>query len=219
MARDALVLLTGSKFIGGPPFSGIALVPARLTPAATLPEGLGTFLRRAELPVGWKLSPAFDADANPGLLLRLEAAVFELERFGQVAPAQRDAIVEAFGVSVRALAWRLGVTLVTPSLGGTDLHLATLTTLDLSGLVGGPDFATAQLWGKVLAARGMRLGQPVKCVRRADGGWAGTLRLSLSMPLIASLAELDPGGPERRFASDMGRIADVLEAAQRRIAR
>ena len=65
----------------------------------------------------------------------------------------------------------------------------------------------------------MRLGQPVRCVRRADGAWAGTLRLSLSMPLITSLVELDPGGPERRFASDMDRIADVLEAAQRRITR
>lgn len=219
LARGAIVLLTGSKFIGGPPFSGIALVPARLAPAATLPEGLGTVLRSAELPVRWRLSSAFEAGANPGLLLRLEAAVFELERFGRVDPARREAIITAFGFSVRALARRLGVILVTPSLESAQLHLATLATLDLSGLGGAPDFATAQLWGKVLAARGMRLGQPVKCVRRADGGWAGTLRLSLSMPLIASLAELDPGEPERRFASDMGRIADVLEAAQRRIAR
>jgi len=219
LARGAIVLLTGSKFIGGPPFSGIALVPARLAPAATLPEGLSSVLRRAELPGRWTLSSAFEAGANPGLLLRLEAAVFELERFGRVDPARRDAIVAAFGVCVRALARRLGVTLVTPSLEGAELHLATLATLDLSSLVGAPDFATAQLWGKVLAARGMRLGQPVRCARRADGAWAGTLRLSLSMPLIASLAELDPGGPERRFASDMDRIADVLEAAQRRIAR
>lgn len=219
LARGAIVLLTGSKFIGGPPFSGIALVPARLVPASTLADGLGTILRRAELPADWKVSSAFDTSANPGLLLRLEAAVFELERFARVDPARRDEIVASFGESVRTLARRLGVALVTPSLDGADLHLATLATLDLSGLAGTPDFATAQLWGKVLAARGMRLGQPVKCLRRDDGTWAGTLRLSLSMPLIASLAELDPGDSARRFVSDMDRIAEVLEAAQRRIAR
>lgn len=216
--RDAIVLLTGSKFIGGPPFSGFALVPGTLSPAASLPPGLGTVFRRAELPEGWPLCDAFVADANPGLLLRLEAAVFELERFRRVAPEDCARVFSSFGEAVGGLAQRLGVALVKPSLDSAELHLGTLATLDLSALAGAPDFATAQLWGKVLAARGIRLGQPVRCVRRADGGWAGTLRLSLSMPLIVSLADLDPLGLAQHFASDMGRISEVLEAAQRRIA-
>ena len=218
LKRDAIVLLTGSKFIGGPPFSGFALVPGSLSPAASLPLGLGTVFRRAELPVSWPLSDAFVSGANPGLLLRLEAAVFELERFRRVAPEHCARVVSSFGDAVRGLAQRLGVALVKPSLDSAELHLGTLATLDLSALAGAPNFATAQLWGKVLASRGIRLGQPVKCVRRADGGWAGTLRLSLSMPLIVELAELDRPDLARRFASDMDRIAEVLEAAQRRIA-
>lgn len=218
LTRDAIVLLTGSKFIGGPPFSGFALVPGKLSPVVGLPAGLGTVLRRAELPTCWKLSEAFSTDANPGLLLRLEAAIFELERFGMVDVDRRDHIAAAFAVALRALALRLGGSLVTPSLDSTDLHLATLATLDLSALAGTPDFVTAQLWHKVLAARGIRLGQPVKCVRRADGGWGATLRVSLSMPLIVSLAKLDPVDLKLHLAVDMERIADVLEAAQRRIA-
>jgi selenocysteine lyase/cysteine desulfurase len=218
LARGAIVLLTGSKFIGGPPFSGIALVPGKLAPRAGLPAGLGTVLRRAELPADWPHLDAFDAGANPGLLLRLEAAVFELQRYASVPAACRNRVATAFAASVRTLADRLGVSLLTPSLEGAELHLATLATLDLSALPGAPDLATAQLWGKVLAARGIRLGQPVKVLPRADGQWAGTLRLSLSMPLIVALADLEPGDLARRFVSDMDRIADVLEAAQRRIA-
>ncbi len=218
LARDAIVLLTGSKFIGGPPFSGIALVPSKLAPRASLPAGLGTVLRRAELPANWPDLDTFEAGANPGLLLRLEAAVFELERYASVAADCRTRVATAFAASVRTLAERLGVSLLPPSLEGADLHLSTLATLDLSALAGAPDLATAQLWGKVLAARGIRLGQPVKVIPRADGKWAGTLRLSLSMPLIVSLADLEPGDLAHRFESDMDRIADVLEAAQRRIA-
>lgn len=218
LKRDAIVLLTGSKFIGGPPFSGFALVPSALAPAASLPNGLGTVLRRAELPLNWPICDAFVAGANPGLLLRLEAAVFELERFQRVAPEHSARVISSFGDAVDGLAWRLGVTLVKPSLDSAELHLGTLATLDLSALAGAPDFAMAQLWGRVLAARGIRLGQPVKCVRGANGGWAGTLRISLSMPLIVSLAQRDPAGVAQHFASDMDRIADVLEAAQRRIA-
>ena len=218
LARGAIVLLTGSKFIGGPPFSGFALVPGKLMPQASLPAGLDAVLRRAELPANWPALEAFETGANPGLLLRLEAAVFELERYGEISPERRARVAAAFAASVCALAERLGVALLTPSLEGADLHLSTLATLDLSALAGSPDLATAQLWGKVLAARGMRLGQPVKVIRRADGRWAGTLRLSLSMPLIVSLADHAPGDLAHYFETDMDRIADVLEAAQRRVA-
>ncbi|MFS0737267.1 hypothetical protein ABC347_09475 [Sphingomonas sp. 1P06PA] len=43
LARGAIVLLTGSKFMGGPPFSGFALVPAG-TPMPTLPPASHTYL-------------------------------------------------------------------------------------------------------------------------------------------------------------------------------
>ena len=66
LKRDAIVLLTGSKFIGGPPFSGFALVPSALAPAASLPNGLGTVLRRAELPLNWPICDAFVAGGHDG---------------------------------------------------------------------------------------------------------------------------------------------------------
>lgn len=213
--RQAIVLLTGSKFMGGPPFSGFALIPAGCRPKNMIAAGLGSLFRRAEWPASWDACNHLPGGANPGLLLRLEAALFELERYQALAPADRARVIERFGGAVRSLSARLGVDLVAPALAGGSLHQATLATLDLSQLPARPDLEMAQRWCRVLAARGLRLGQPVKCLRAADDRWVGTLRLSLSMPLICALARLDAAALEARFARDMARIADVLEAAQR----
>ncbi|MDE8650897.1 hypothetical protein [Novosphingobium album (ex Liu et al. 2023)] len=216
--RGCVVFLTGSKFIGGPPFSGMALVPPGRRPAAMLARGLATVFRRAEWPAEWREADLLPAGANPGLLLRLEAALFELERFAAIGAGRRDAVIAAFGVAVRALARRIDAGLVAPALAPGGLHTATLATIDLSAMPGGASFATAQRWQKVLAARGLRLGQPVRCLRDASGDWAGTLRISLSMPMIVARAGLAPDALAAGFAADMARIAAVIEAARRRVA-
>lgn len=215
LARGAIVLLTGSKFIGGPPFSGMALIPAGMAPDRPLAPGLSTIFRRGEWPAGWDCCGHLPEEANPGLWLRLEAALFELERFATISASDRERVIACFGSAVRALADRLDVRLVHPALDSEKLHQSTLTTLDLSTLPGAPNLAVAQRWYRVLAARGLRLGQPVKCVRGADGDWAGTLRMSLSMPLVFALAGLDEAALGDRFGRDMAQIAQVLEAAQR----
>lgn len=216
LGRQAIVLLTGSKFVGGPPFSGLALVPAAYRPVFPLASGLATIFRRAEWPVDWPAAcDHLPRGANPGLWLRLEAALFELERFAAIDLVTRSRIIAQFGDAIRALAARLGVGLVRPALESRALHQATLATLDLSALPNRPDIAVAQRWSRVLAARGLRLGQPVKCVPYADGSWAGTLRISLSMPLIAAFSRLDEAELSAQLDADMAQIAAVLEAAQR----
>ena len=215
LGRQAVVLLTGSKFIGGPPFSGFALVPRSLRPTRPLAAGLADVFRRGEWPVDWPGCDHLPGGANTGLLLRILAALFELERYQAVCSADRERVIAQFRQAVRLLTERLNVGLVTPSLEGSAVHLSTLATLDLSSLPGRPDMAMAQRWCQVLAARGMRLGQPVMCVRKPDGNWAGTLRLSLSMPMISTLSRLDPASLDVSLNRDMARIGDVLEAAQR----
>lgn len=215
LARGAIVLLTGSKFVGGPPFSGMALIPGGTEPRRALAPGLATIFRRGEWPASWESCTHLPKEANPGLWLRLEAALFELERFTTISTTDRERVIACFGSAVRALADRLDVRLVYPALESAELHQSTLTTLDLSTLPGSPNFAVAGRWYRVLAARGLRLGQPVKCVRAPDGDWAGTLRMSLSMPLIFALADLGEAALADRFTRDMAQIAQVLEAAQR----
>ncbi len=215
LERGAIVLLTGSKFIGGPPFSGFALVPAALRPRSPLAAGLASLFRRAEWPLDWAAAAHLPHSVNPGLLLRLEAALFELERYQTLDPARRGHAIAAFGTAVRSLSARLGAPLVEPALASEAVNEATLATLDLSALPSGPDLATAQRWCRVLAARGMRLGQPVRWKRLPGGSWAGNLRISLSMPMIATLADLGDAAISQRLAGDMAQIAGVLEAAQR----
>lgn len=214
LARDCVVLLTGSKFVGGPPFSGFALVPPSLRPKAHFPAGLSSVFSRAEWPSNWANCDGLGESANPGLFLRLAAAVFEIERFSRIGDSDRHRVVQEFGRAVRELGNRLGVALVSPSLGGHGLHCSTLATLDLTSLPGNPDIIVAQRWQRVLAARGMRLGQPVRCVRTASGDWGANLRISLSMPLIGEFAQLDRGALRQRLDHDMARIAAVLEAAR-----
>jgi len=216
LRRGATVLLTGSKFMGGPPFSGFALLPNMMERTSGLPRGFGTLFRRAEWPGKWPAAAKLDGGANPGLLLRLEAALFELARFDALPPESVERIGGAFNHATRTLAERLGIGHICPSRGSALSE--TMVTLDLSVLPCAPDFETAQRWQKVLAARGIRLGQPVKCVKLPDGRWGGTLRISLSMPMIVSLAALSLDEAWAKLSRDMNSVANVIEAALRPIA-
>src|SRR5687767_5817032 len=103
LARGAIVFLTGSKFMGGPPFSGFALVPPRTAErAGPLPEGLAQVFRRAEWPEGWLGRERLADEDNAGLWLRLEASILELERFQALPLGQVERIVAAFQQALAA---------------------------------------------------------------------------------------------------------------------
>lgn len=219
--RGAIVFVTGSKFMGGPPFSGFALVPAELAQgAAALPEGLATIFRRAEWPSAWAGAEALPDGANPGLLLRLEASIFELERFQALPAAQVERVILAFHAAIRAeIIERTPARRVAPYPPGdreeADTHpieMRTLSTLDLSGFRGGATFEDAQRWHKALLDHGVRLGQPVKCVRLLEGRWGATLRIGLAMWQVADRTELSDEALERAFVADMRQVRDALLA-------
>ena len=221
LKRDAIVFVTGSKFMGGPPFSGFALVPPTLAARAPkLPEGFRTIFRRAEWPAGWPGAGALENSANPGLLLRLEASIFELERFQQLSLERVTRVILAFHAAVRAaMVDRLGGRRMAPYPPGHraegDAHpieMRTLSTIDLSRRPGHPDFDEAVRIHKTLVERGIRLGQPVKCVKLEDGRWGATLRLGLSMPQVVAFDALTDSELAARLAENMDRIAGGIEA-------
>jgi hypothetical protein len=222
LERDAIVFVTGSKFMGGPPFSGFALVPPTLAAVAPrLPEGLATIFRRAEWPAAWPGAARLPDGANPGLLLRLEAAIFELERFQRLTPEQVERVILAFHAAVRReIIDPTPARRVAPYPPGereeADTHpieMRTLSTLDLSGLGGGgATFEDATRWHKSLLAHGVRLGQPVKCVKLPGGGWGATLRIGLAMPQVVERSRLDPTALDSSFRDDMARIRRALLA-------
>ncbi|QUT06245.1 hypothetical protein KFK14_01800 [Sphingobium phenoxybenzoativorans] len=223
LRRGIIVLLTGSKFMGGPPFSGFALIPADMTAgAAPVAEGFTRIFRRAEWPEGWAGRDALPASPNLGLLMRLEAAIFELERF-QALPIPRVVrVIDAFQAATGQLQSRICAQALGSRFGGAmppqwhPIEMRTLVTLDLSCCLTRPSFDDAVAIQGGLLERGIRLGQPVRCIRMGTSGdtaqWAGTLRLGLSMPQIVRMDGLDDEALAGAFAGDMTRIGDALIA-------
>jgi len=220
LALGCVVLLTGSKFAGGPPFSGIALVPESLREKATpLPAGFRRISNRAEWPANWPGADALPASGNFGLLLRIEAALVEIERFADLPADRRTAVAEGFDRHVRRLADRLELAEVAGG-AGACLASATLRTLDLSTRWPTCDFDAARAMHGHIAHRSyhwvgheIRLGQPVRTHVLPCGRTAGTLRLSLSMPLICELAALSDAALNARLNRDLSLIGAAISAA------
>jgi hypothetical protein len=219
LARGAIVFLTGSKFMGGPPFSGFALVPPQTAErAGPLPDGLAQIFRRAEWPEGWLGRERLADEDNAGLWLRLEASIFELERFQALPLGQVERIVAAFQ---QALAVQViepfGLNLVEPFAPGHEgeagthpIEMRTLATLDISRLPEARTFDQAQRLHRSLALSGLRLGQPVRSVRTPEGGWGGTIRIGPAMPQFVAWAALHDGALVRALNDAMAGIAAAL---------
>ncbi len=225
LLRGIIVFLTGSKFMGGPPFSGFALIPEQLVNAAApLPDGARTIFRRAEVPTGWAGRDRLDDGGNEGLALRLAASLFELERFQGLPIDEVKRLVGAFSSGVGVLAAQLGVRIVSaaaPSESGElaehPIEMQTLATLDLCHDSSGAqrralDFDDATRIHKVLIGQGIRLGQPVKCVKLVDGRWGATLRVGVSMPQLVALSDKDNAEVTAAFAAMLGPIGKALAA-------
>lgn len=223
LAREAIVLVTGSKFMGGPTFSGFALVPRGLMQSApALPRGLALVSHRSEWPRDWPGAQVLPEGTNEGLRLRLAASIFELERFQALSLAQISAVVDAFQRAVRAtLVEPCGFAVVAPfpkaschAARENPIEMQTLVTLDIGSVAGSSTFDASVELHRRLALCGIRLGQPVKCVRHPQGGWGGTLRIGLSMPQVVRWAALDEQTRAAQIAADLQRIAAAIASEE-----
>mmetsp|Transcript_30261 Transcript_30261/g.59091 ORF Transcript_30261/g.59091 Transcript_30261/m.59091 type:complete len:496 (+) Transcript_30261:65-1552(+) len=104
--NGAFVLITGSKFYRGPPFSGAVLVPSQvmerlLMTDTTLAPGLSYFLSSNEVPEAlssWR--SALKDTSNTGLALRWVAALDEMEPTLAIADDDKDLMTAAWLESV-----------------------------------------------------------------------------------------------------------------------
>jgi hypothetical protein len=106
--RGYLVLVTGSKFFTGPPFSGALLVPAGLAQTFdTMPEiasGLRDYFSRSDWPKNWPtLRSRFPVRFNFGQWLRWEAALEEIRAYYDVPDEFRRSALTAFGDGVKKI--------------------------------------------------------------------------------------------------------------------
>jgi hypothetical protein len=90
LAQDFLVAVTGSKFLGGPAFSGALFLPERSAARlrqAPLGRHLGDYSGRDDWPAAYVGRGMLPDLQNLGLLLRWEAALYELDAFAALPPA------------------------------------------------------------------------------------------------------------------------------------
>jgi len=214
LERGCIVLMTGSKFVGAPPFNSWALVPDELASAAvSVPAGFATIFRRSEWPGIWAGREQLEDSANIALALRLEAAMFEIERFQAIDTDRVATLIAEFEQTIgEELIAPLGARRVEAGNTAIDMpiEMRTLVTLDMSHLPGFASFDDAQRIHRRLALDGIRLGQPVKCVARPDG-WGGTLRIGLSMPQLVSWSNLSREQARGAIREDMSRINRALQ--------
>jgi hypothetical protein len=103
--RGYMVIITGSKFFTGPPFSGALLVPSALAAdldmASVVPSGLLEYVSRSDLPRDWpNLRSHFPVRNNLGQWLRWEAALEEIGAYYRVPPEFRLSALTTFGKGV-----------------------------------------------------------------------------------------------------------------------
>ena len=176
-----IVLLTGSKLIGGPPFSGAVMLPARMKQSIPRLEGFN----------------CVDAP-SPGVLLRWRAALYEWRAFAAISEVRKKEIVEVFATSARRLIQKhSGLVAV---LGGPGERAdsetgweatPTIFTFAVATLPGVKSLRMEELrhlYFRLLAAEhdrpAIRIGQPVKL---GDAGKAG-LRIALDARIICEVA-------------------------------
>jgi hypothetical protein len=104
LRNEFMVLTTGSKFFGGPPFSGVLLLPPSWSEEEEkpdIPEWLKYYSARSDWPLNWreKCKALLDLP-NLGLLLRWKAALCEMAAFARVPENEKCRIIHKFMLGV-----------------------------------------------------------------------------------------------------------------------
>jgi hypothetical protein len=180
--HGAMVLITGSKFYGGPAFSGALLVPRIISRAlqrrGPIADGVFDYVSRSDWPMDWSALRARSVSRpNLGQWLRWEAALAEIARYYQIPDSFRTFALHELGA---AIANRLaGSPMLHPVMTGGgdagDEEFASPTIFPFAlrrqlgrGFGRGDDWLAAdrcQQIHRALAARDCLIGQPVRIER------------------------------------------------------
>lgn len=223
LAAGFAVMLTGSKFGGGPPFAGALLLPAafseRLNQIAW-PAGLSAHSAALDWPARLRarVDGSFVANANIGLGLRWECALAELERYFAIDDPLRNKVAKAFAeMTLTELATSPRLALVDPGFGA-NLKARTIFPIVTFDDRGGGISAEALLnqmripQGSYDARprhrRAFHLGQAVEI-----GPWSG-LRVCLGAPLVNAVADrmqagADFGAAFKLLAEDLRELFEL----------
>jgi hypothetical protein len=221
LERGYMVLITGSKFFTGPPFSGALLVPGDFAPPLNatnaIPPGLLEYISRRDWPRNWPLlRRRFPIRTNFGQWLRWEAACEEIGAYYRVPESFRKIALSRFGraidglieasASLELLPWQERL------LDSSDEELAQRTIFSFTIRIGGRLLSLSEcralyraLAGHAVSgdlkpvAQACLIGQPVALGR--DSSPPAALRISAGARLVSEAWSSDAKTAERNLQS------------------
>ncbi|MCP3477221.1 hypothetical protein NLM33_44485 [Bradyrhizobium sp. CCGUVB1N3] len=235
--RGYMVLVTGSKFFGGPAFSGALLVPKGFVRALDrlneIAPGFLDYASRFDWPKGWNgLRSRFERRPNFGQWLRWEAALAEIASYyalpgafrakalGELRAGVDDmiALTPSLG-AIASIAHRSGVddeefvhdTIFPVMLlrDGRPVSIADTNAVYRALARDLNDDGVGSAADRQVAAQRYLVGQPVRLVR-PDGTQAAPLRLCIGAQLVTGAWSADAAQAQRNLQHVLDRIADVL---------
>lgn len=206
------VLFTGSKFYSGPPFSSALVLPESLAgDPGPLPGSLSEWFSRDGLPHSWPQARAsLREPVNPGLALRWEAALAEIERYHDLLPRHRAGVYHTFAGAVHEVfgpSEVLEIDVPLPPMHQLGTALGAFPSVFCFRVRGGDGYLKKAGLGRLhtlldtdrgdrdpaLAGR-FHLGQPV-ALGPPDETESAVLRVALGATLVSDLAGTpDAGG-------------------------
>lgn len=235
--RGYMVLITGSKFFGGPAFSGALLVPKGFSRSLDRIEGIAPgffdYAGRCDWPKAWTaLRSRFERRPNFGQWLRWEAALAEIGSYYAVPGAFRVRVLAelAAGIdSMIALSPSLQpVPTATEMTAGDDEEFAHATIFPFMLLRDGKPVSMAETGAvhralrrdmndeisgssadREVAVQRSLIGQPVRLERQDDAPQA-VLRLCVGARLVTEAWSPDMAQAQRNVQHLLDRIAHVL---------
>jgi selenocysteine lyase/cysteine desulfurase len=234
--RGYLVLITGSKYFGGPAFSGALLVPSRLSRSlddGKVSRGLLDYAGRSDWPNRWAgLRSRFESRPNFGQWLRWEAALEEIKAYYQVPEGFRALALKELGAGIQSLialspSLRL-VAFETKADDADDEEFAAATIFPfMMERHGSPlsveacravhrsltheisEMAVGSEADRQIAARRCLVGQPVRLQRRG-GEPAAVLRLCIGARLVTEAWSAEAGVAQKNLQCELDRVAEVI---------
>ncbi|MBV9459430.1 MAG: hypothetical protein JO141_18195 [Bradyrhizobium sp.] len=234
--RGYMVLITGSKFFGGPAFSGALLVPSLLSLAPQRGEGmaagLADYANRNDWPQRWSaLRSRFESRPNLGQWLRWEAALEEIKRYYAIPDAWRAMALREYRVGIEDLlalssSLRLAGVGITAADEDEEFTEATIFpfTLNRGGRVLSPHESRAlysvlaqDLSGVIdggeadrdVIARRCLIGQPVR-IERPGSEPTAVLRLCIGARQLTETWSADAAIAQQNLQRELDSIAEIV---------
>ncbi|MBR0995594.1 hypothetical protein JQ580_33300 [Bradyrhizobium japonicum] len=235
--RGYLVLMSGSKFFGGPAFSGAVLVPKGLSRSLDrverIPAGIFDYAGRCDWPMGWTaLRSRFERRPNFGQWLRWEAALAEIGRYYAVPDAFRAKMLAELAAGIGSMialspSFRPVPTAIGTA-GADDEEFAQATIFPFILLRDGKPVSIAETGAvhralardmseaiggsaadRQVAVRRCLVGQPVRLGLQDEAPQAA-LRLCVGARLVTEAWSPDMAQAQRNVQEILDRIAHVL---------